>query len=532
MGTGAAAAVPGIELGRSVRLSRLSDELLARHAARGSSRAFAVVYERYRRQLYRYCRSITRDDADAQDALQSTFAAALSALRRGRRNAPLRPWLFRIAHNEAISLLRQRRRQDEHRLSAAPPPAPSTEERVAERARWAALMSDLGELPVRQRSALLLRELNGLSHDEIAIALDTSVGGAKQAIFEARQALLDFEQGRAMSCDAVRARLSEGDRRVLRGRRVRGHLRACSGCAAFASAIPERRAQLRAFTPGLPSTAAAALLSRALHTTSLHGGAPATGAGAAGTAAAGTAAAGTATVGTTAVGAALASKLLLGAALVVTAAGGAAGLSKVLGRHHAAAGLPPAQIRHSGSTGSRAAERPPVARAGAQAHHSSVLLGAPAGGAKASHGRSGVTVAERGGAATRSGTQGASPTAVAGAGGVSSGSANAGTQNQTAGPPAVPGGSSAGSAHGGGHGPPAGAGGGPDGSSAGGGNQGPAAQGAPPASASVGSTDNPAGALHGNPAHGNPAQGNPAQGNPAHGNPAAGNPAASIHANH
>src|SRR5947209_1503195 len=108
----AAAGIPADR--RSLQVSRLGDELLARQAARGSQRAFTALYERYSQPLYRYCRSIVRDDADAQDALQSTFTGALAALQRGARNAPLRPWLYRIAHNESISLLRRRKRDAEH----------------------------------------------------------------------------------------------------------------------------------------------------------------------------------------------------------------------------------------------------------------------------------------------------------------------------------------------------------------------------------------------------------------------------------
>src|SRR5437764_6500546 len=91
------------------RFAGLGDERLARLAAAGHARAFAVVYERHPQALYRYCRSIVRNDADAQDALQSTFAAAFAALKRGGPEAPIRPWLFRIAHNEAVSTLRRRR---------------------------------------------------------------------------------------------------------------------------------------------------------------------------------------------------------------------------------------------------------------------------------------------------------------------------------------------------------------------------------------------------------------------------------------
>ncbi len=120
------------------------------------------------------------------------------------------------------------------------------------------------------RGALLLRELNGLSHEEIAVALETTVGGAKQSIFEAREALSELAEGRAMSCEDVRRRTSDGDRRVLRGRRVRAHLRDCAACERFAAAVPARRTELRA---GCRGRAAEPLgLAHVLHR---HAGAPA-----------------------------------------------------------------------------------------------------------------------------------------------------------------------------------------------------------------------------------------------------------------
>src|SRR5947209_11769738 len=202
-----------------------SDERLAARASRGDDRAFAAIYERYHQGLFRYCLSILRDQPDAQDALQSTFERALSALQRGRRNAPLRPWLFRIAHNEAITVIRRRSRdQEPEHLGTGY--AQSAEHVAGERDRLATLVADLGRLPERPRSALIMRELEGLSHEEIAVALQTSVGAAKQAIFEARRALADAAEGRAMSCEEIRRQLSDGDRRVLRGRRLRAHFRA------------------------------------------------------------------------------------------------------------------------------------------------------------------------------------------------------------------------------------------------------------------------------------------------------------------
>jgi len=263
---------------------RLGDERLARLAARGSGGAFAAVYERYHQGLYRYCRSILRDDADAQDALQSTFMRALSALKRGQRNAPLRPWLFRIAHNEAISIVRQRGRGEELLSDASLPLAASAEDQAGQRARMSALLGDLAVLPERMRSALVMRELSGLSHEEIAIALETTPGAAKQAIFEARRGLQECAEGRAMACADVCQAISDGDRRLLRGRRVRAHLRDCTACAAFAASIEARQADLRALVPVLPAAASAALLSRTMHTAmgSAGGGGGAVAAGAAG----------------------------------------------------------------------------------------------------------------------------------------------------------------------------------------------------------------------------------------------------------
>ncbi|HEY1523906.1 MAG TPA: sigma-70 family RNA polymerase sigma factor [Solirubrobacteraceae bacterium] len=242
-----------------VPASLLGDERLARLVGEGNERAFNALYSRYHQQLYRYCHSIVRHDADAQDALQSTFTAALSALRRGQRDAPPRPWLYRIAHNESISLLRRRRVADEL-PETLPDIAQSVEATAEEHTRLALLVSDLQALPERQRGALVMRELSGLSHEELAQALGVSAGAAKQAVFEARQALQEFAEGRAMACEEIQRIVSDGDRRALRGRRVRAHLRDCGRCHAFADAIPERRAALLALSPALPAAAASGLL--------------------------------------------------------------------------------------------------------------------------------------------------------------------------------------------------------------------------------------------------------------------------------
>ena len=121
---------------------------------------------------------------------------------------------------------------------------------------------DLADLPERQRAALILRELNGLSHVEIGEVLGISTAAVKQAIFDARSALLGFREGRETACDDIRRMLSDGDGRVLRGRGVRGHLRACPDCRRFRADLERRPVALRALIPPLPVGGAAALLAQ------------------------------------------------------------------------------------------------------------------------------------------------------------------------------------------------------------------------------------------------------------------------------
>lgn len=323
-----------------VPASLLGDERLAQLVGQGNERAFNALYSRYHQQLYRYCHSIVRHEADAQDVLQSTFTAALGALRRGQRNAPLRPWLYRIAHNESISLLRRRPVTDEL-PETLPDNARSAEATAEERSRLAALLSDLQALPERQRGALVMRELSGLSHEELAQALAISVGAAKQTVFEARQALQEFAEGRAMPCEEIQRIVSDRDRRALRGRRVRAHLRDCTRCSAFAEAIPERRSALLALSPVLPAAAASGLLQQI--TGAAHHGAGGGGllAGAGGKS----------------LGLALTGKsLTTGIAIVATATVGAVGTVEVVSHSgHSSAGARLLRNAHHGSAASGSA---------------------------------------------------------------------------------------------------------------------------------------------------------------------------------
>ena len=267
----ASAAFPRAWLAQGLR----GEAFLSRLAKRGDPRAFEAIFERYHQELYRYCRAILGDPDRAQDALQSTMASALRALPGEGREIALRPWLYRVAHNEAISILRQQAHVDSARVSEHQF-APGADSEAEARERLRDLVADLDALPERQRGALVMRELSGLSYQQIGVALTASEGAARQAVYEARVALQELKEGRAMECDAVRRTLSERDGRVLRGRRLRAHLRACDGCRDFEAAISQRRSDLQAICPPLPAVAASGLL------TTLLGQAGAGGVGAAG----------------------------------------------------------------------------------------------------------------------------------------------------------------------------------------------------------------------------------------------------------
>jgi RNA polymerase sigma factor (sigma-70 family) len=305
--SGQAARLP-VELPPRAGTLRLGDARLARLAARGDRRALEAIYRRHHQELYRYCRAILRDPHDAEDALQATMTKVAAALPGETREISLRPWLFRIAHNEAISILRARR--DEAELDQRLPDLGADIELEAEqRDRLRQLIRDLDLLPERQRGALVMRELSGFSFTELGAAFAISPEAAKQAVYEARVALQEMNQGREMDCKSVRKAISDGDRRRLRGRRLRAHLNDCDACADFAAAIDRRRGDLAALAPPIALPAALAALHAAV------------GGGSTGAAAGGAAGAGSAT----GLGAALGGSAAVKSAAVVIAAAAIAG---------------------------------------------------------------------------------------------------------------------------------------------------------------------------------------------------------------
>jgi RNA polymerase sigma factor (sigma-70 family) len=485
--------------GRALRI--LKDERLAAMVATGGDDAFATLYQRHHQSIYRYCRSLVREDSDARDALQNTMLAALASLRARPIEGAFKPWLFRIAHNESISIIRRRARE-------APSEAPSAmavSDDPETRELLRVVVSDLNALPDRQRGAIVMRELSGLSYAEIGAALGTSAAAGKQLVYEARTAMHELREGHEMSCGLVRERISARDKRLLRGRKVRAHLRGCQPCRDFEQAIQRRRTAFALLAPPLSPLIAAAVLRDVF-----AGGGTGAGAGGAGGAAAGVS--GVASGGVPAVAGPVALKAA--AAVLLTGAAGVGAIEAGTALFSGSATAPAAVTRDSTAAGSAdghhaRASSEHVTRAGPGRDHGG---GAP--GPETARDRGQPSAGEDAGAAGDPGKAddpssagSAGPQDPAGAGG--SNSAGSGSSD-AAGTGSAGGGSGGGATGGGG----STGGGSPEGSSGAGGSDGGSGGG------DVGGGD-PGG---GDPGGGDPGGGDPGGGDPGGGDPGGGDP--------
>jgi RNA polymerase sigma factor (sigma-70 family) len=152
----------------------------------GYDAAFEEIVRRYRRPLDRFAAAIV--GGRSEDVTQDAFSKALLALRGTEAEIELRPWLYRIVRNTALNDLRDRA-PEAAELSEALPGGRSAAAEAEAREELAELMERLRALPEPQRAALVMRELEGLGHEEIAAALGVSGGAARQAIYRARAAL-------------------------------------------------------------------------------------------------------------------------------------------------------------------------------------------------------------------------------------------------------------------------------------------------------------------------------------------------------
>jgi RNA polymerase sigma factor (sigma-70 family) len=336
------AALPALA-GRSPLLRLQSDERLIALTRRGHHGAFEALVQRYQPRLLAFCRHMLGSQEDAEDVLQEVFTAAFNAMCADDRPINARPWLYRIARNRSLNHLRrpQPSGQDSMDIFERDGGA-STADTVHKREEFRQIVADVHELPETQRTALLLREIDALSYDQIAEAMDTTIPSVKSLLVRARVSLAEAAESRLLTCEEVRLELgqvAEGLSRTTAP--VRRHLKACDRCRGFRGELRKTTRALAAVYPIGPLI----FIKKLWFAKASVGGASAAGAAASGGAAGGGGVAGvamTAAGGLTASGAVsagvstLASKAAAGMAAAVIVTAGAVEVKNVSERHFAA----------------------------------------------------------------------------------------------------------------------------------------------------------------------------------------------------
>ena len=380
-------------LGRRSPLLKLQgDERLVALIRDGHDHAFEVLFERYHSRLLAFCRHMLRSTEDAEDVLQEVFVKAHAAMLADDRHINVRPWLYRIARNRCLNHLRRPVPEGQDSMDVmVGEHGVTTADRVQKREDFRALVADVQDLPETQRTALLLREIDALSYEEIAETMDTTIPAVKSLLVRARMSLAEATHSRQLTCGEVRLELAEAAEGLRKASGpVRHHVKRCDGCGEFRGQLRSNTKTLAAMAPigplalmakgliakfGWGGSGSAASGSAAGSGVAGSSGAVASGAGAGGAAAgAGGAAAGGASVAggaAAAGGAAMVGGGGAGAALGGAAAGG--GIAGAIGAK-AAATAATAALLTAGAVEVRniysdtAVERPTAKHAPAQAY--------------------------------------------------------------------------------------------------------------------------------------------------------------------
>ena len=240
-----------ITAGSRVRLRLAGDDRLVAFVRRGDSAAFEVLYERHSRGLLSFCVYMLGSRHDAEDAVQATFASAYRALRADGRPVALRPWLFTIARNDCLSILRKRQPTVELNGEPALGGDPLRELELREEIRH--MLVGLRELPEKQRAALVLAELHGLSQVEIGGVLGVEPEQVKAFVYQARSNLISARRAREADCREIREELATARGAALLRGRLRRHVRSCADCRLYADGVARQRRQLAVLLPLAPS---------------------------------------------------------------------------------------------------------------------------------------------------------------------------------------------------------------------------------------------------------------------------------------
>jgi RNA polymerase sigma factor (sigma-70 family) len=333
---------------------RSDDQLVALFRA-GHDEAFGTIHDRYRARLFGYARQMLGgSSSDAEDVLQDVFLRAYDALRVDGREVLVRAWLYRVAHNRCIDQLRRPApaASDIYDLNRGPSQDPMAEAERREDLRR--LVADVRRLPEQQRSALLMREMEGLSYNELAAALDVTVPAVKSLLVRARIGLVEAIEARDTGCEEIRTDLAAAAGRGVRSSgRSRKHLRECAGCRDYRAAMRTIDKQLNGLVPSAgPLTTLAKLLGIGGAGSGAAAGSTVVGGG--GTAAV---SGGAVTLGTGAA-AATAGKVVAVVAAAAMVGGGAATVERQVEQHRTPAQATPIVQRIATPTAAVGAQRP------------------------------------------------------------------------------------------------------------------------------------------------------------------------------
>jgi len=275
---------PPILAGASPYLRLQSDERLIALVRRGHHGAFEALVKRYRPRLLAFCRHMLGSNEDAEDVVQDVFAAAYGAIGRDERPIQARPWLYRIARNRCLNHLRRPRAAGQESMDVFEREGGATAaDTVHWREEFRLVVADVHELPETQRTALLLREIDSFSYEQIAQAMDTTVASVKSLLVRARVSLAEAAEARLLSCGEVRLALGEVAEGLGKSSpQVRRHVKSCPRCKEFKRELRNTSRALAAIYPVGPILLVKQLLATKFASGSAIGGGATAGTGTAG----------------------------------------------------------------------------------------------------------------------------------------------------------------------------------------------------------------------------------------------------------
>ncbi|RKQ87574.1 RNA polymerase sigma factor (sigma-70 family) [Solirubrobacter pauli] len=185
---------------------------------------------------------------DPDDVIQDVYLRADAALRGGVVPIDARAWLLRLVRNAALDELRRAkvRAVGGVELETLPSAAGQLPEVLLDRTEARELLGDIHRLPDRQKSVLVMSALDGLSHEEVAVRLDTTVDTTRSLLARARANLRQTAEARETSCVSVRDALDVAAESGVRASELaRRHLWSCAGCRAHQALLRERPSRLR-----------------------------------------------------------------------------------------------------------------------------------------------------------------------------------------------------------------------------------------------------------------------------------------------